>query len=320
MFSAARLRLSGWYLLILSLIVALLSAPLYYLLLLAQRSELKAIHSGLGHAIDLVFADDDLTLASQIVALGVATLLVAALGAYLLAGRTLQPIEEVMDRQRRFAAAASHELRTPLTILQGSLEVALLNRRTPEEYEQTIQEAVEELVHMSQLVRDLLVVARSESEADAILRVPLCLGEVAHAALARIEPVAQRKGQTLEVTLPDRLQVWGDALKLRQALLNLLENAVLYSADGGVIRVVGRQERGRAVLEVRDTGPGIAGEHLRHLFEPFYQVDRAQSGSGQVGLGLALVAWIVRAHGGQIEVASRVGAGTVFTLSLPSTA
>jgi two-component system sensor histidine kinase BaeS len=93
---------------------------------------------------------------------------------------------------------------------------------------------------------------------------------------------------------------------------------VTYTPEGGTIRVSARRERGRAVLAVRDTGPGIAAQHLPHLFEPFYRADAARGGSsGHSGLGLALAAWIAQAHGGHLAVESRVGAGTVFTLSLP---
>jgi signal transduction histidine kinase len=319
MFSTARLRLTGWHLLILTIIVGLLSLTLYYLLVWVQRNELKALPPDVHPTIALIFAKDEVTLAYQIIAIDGVVLLLAAVGAYVLAGRTLQPIQEVMERQRRFAAAASHELRTPLTVLQGSLEVALLSRRGPEEYEQIIRQAIEEAKHMSHMVKDLVALARHESEAGALSLAPIFLNEVAGAAVARVEPLAQRRGQTLEITLPNRLSVRGDALKLRQALVNLLENAITYTPEGGAIRLIGRRERGRAVLEVRDTGPGIAPDHLQHVFEPFYQVETARSDSGHVGLGLALAAWIVRAHHGHIDVASQVGMGTVFTLSLPST-
>jgi len=131
-------------------------------------------------------------------------------------------------------------------------------------------------------------------------------------------PFAERKGQTLEVALDAPLPVEGDRIKLRQALANLLDNAVAYTPEGGTIRVVGRHDHGRAVVEVRDTGPGIAAEHLPHLFEPFYRADFARGGGGaHVGLGLALASWIARSHGGQLGVESRVGVGSAFTLSLP---
>jgi signal transduction histidine kinase len=318
MFSTARLRLTGWYLLILTIIVGLLSIGLYYLLLWEQDSAVTTAQSGLRYAIDQVFANDETTLAYQILALDAVVLLPAAIGAYILAGRTLRPIQEAMERQRRFAAAASHELRTPLTVLQGNLEVALLNPRTPEEYEQIIREAVQETEHMGHMVKDLVVLARDETEAGSLTLSPIALNDVARAAIERVEPLVHRKGQTLEVSLPDRLSIRGDALKLRQALMNLLENAVTYTPEGGSIRLVGRRERGKAVLEVRDTGPGIAPWQVPRLFEPFYQVNTARSDSGHVGLGLALAAWIVRAHGGQIDVASQAGLGSVFRLSLPS--
>jgi two-component system sensor histidine kinase BaeS len=114
------------------------------------------------------------------------------------------------------------------------------------------------------------------------------------------------------------LPIAGDRLKLRQALTNLLDNAVTYTPEGGTIRLTARQDHGRAVIAVRDSGPGIAAPHLPHLFEPFYRVDAARGGgSGHAGLGLALAAWLIRAHGGQLSVESRVGVGSVFTLSLP---
>jgi two-component system sensor histidine kinase BaeS len=99
--------------------------------------------------------------------------------------------------------------------------------------------------------------------------------------------------------------------------VNLLENAIRYTPEGGEIRLTGRREHGRAVLEVRDTGPGIDGDDLAHLFEPFYRADRARSSADHVGLGLSLASWIVHAHGGQIDAASQPGVGSVFTVSLP---
>jgi signal transduction histidine kinase len=105
--------------------------------------------------------------------------------------------------------------------------------------------------------------------------------------------------------------------RLRQVFVNLLENAIRYTPRGGEIRLVGRREHGQAVLEVRDTGPGIAAEDLARLFEPFYRADKARSNADHVGLGLSLASWIVHAHTGQIEAASQPGVGSVFTVCLP---
>ena len=130
MFSAARLRLTLWYLAVLGTIVVLLSVALYDVLLRLQQAEAQALGRVMRHGVVQLFARDERALAWQIGAIDLGMLILAALGAYVLAGRTLRPIQEAMERQERFAAAASHELRTPLTVLQGTLEVALLRRDT----------------------------------------------------------------------------------------------------------------------------------------------------------------------------------------------
>jgi signal transduction histidine kinase len=318
MFSAARLRLTLWYLVVLGTIVVLLSLVLYDVLLRLQQAEALALGRVMRHGVVQLFARDERALAWQIAAIDLGMLILAALGAYVLAGRTLRPIREAMERQERFAVAASHELRTPLTVLQGTLEVALLRDRTPAEYKEILSKAATEAARMGTLVGDLLALARVQSDREILARAPLDLHVVACEAAERVEPLAARKGQTLEVELDGPLPTCGDQLKLRQALTNLLDNAITYTPQGGAIRLSARAARGRAVIAVRDTGPGIEAQHLPHLFEPFYRVDAVRGdGSGHAGLGLALAAWIVQAHGGHLAVESRIGVGTVFTLTLP---
>jgi two-component system, OmpR family, sensor histidine kinase CiaH len=313
MFDTARLRLTFWYLAIIAALIGVLSYILYDAFVHLQQAELHAVPR-----LARFLARDEQTLALEILAIDLGMLVLVALGAYVLAGRTLCPIREVMERQQHFAFAASHELRTPLTVLQGSMEVALLNRRTPEEYEEILQQASGEVQRMGVLTSDLLTLARAESDANTLAGEPLDLAAVARDAAEGVRPLAERKSQTLAMELDVSLPIYGDRLKLRQAVANLLDNAVTYTPESGTIRVSGRCERHQAVLEVRDTGPGIAAEHLPHLFEPFYRVDRARAGgSGHAGMGLALAAWIVRAHGGHIAVESHVGVGSIFTLSLP---
>ncbi|MGH2346047.1 MAG: sensor histidine kinase [Chloroflexota bacterium] len=319
MFNTARLRLTLWYLAILGAIVGLLSLVIYRILRSLQDSELHAIGAAQRHGVAGLFARDERLLAIQLLALDCGVLILAALGAYVLAGRTLEPIEQAMDRQQRFASAASHELRTPLTVLRGNMEVALLNRRSPEEYEDILRGAADEATRMGVLVADLLAWARAQRDAEALALELLDLGAVAREAAEGIRPLAVGKQQTLEVRLDGSLLVQGDPLKLRQALSNLIDNAVAYTPAGGTVRLTGRRERRHVIVEVGDTGPGIAAEHLPRLFEPFYRVDTARSGdSAHTGLGLALADWIVRAHQGRLSVESRVGEGTVFTLTLPA--
>jgi signal transduction histidine kinase len=318
MFSAARLRLTLWYLAILSAVVALLSLVLYEILVRLQNTELQAVNRTSRSGIAQLFARDEGQLALQILALDGGILILAALGAYVLAGRTLGPIAQAMDRQERFAAAASHELRTPLTVLQGRLEVTLLKTRTPAEYEQAIRQTAEEAQRMGVLVQDLLTLARVRHDADALNLELLDLRDIVGEVLKAVQPLADEKSFLLAARMECPLMLQGDALKLRQVVSTLLDNAITYTPRGGSVQVHGAAQRDRVTLTVRDSGPGIAPEHLPHIFEPFYRVDRARSGSGShAGLGLALAAWVVQAHRGQIIVDSRPGKGSAFSISLP---
>ena len=317
MFSAARLHLTLWYLAVVAAIMVLLSLALYDVLG-HEQAEAQVLGRVAYHGVAGLFADDGRVLAIQLGAIDLGVLALAAVGGYVLAGRSLRPIQEAMARQERFAVSASHELRTPLTVLRGSLEVALLRERTPAEYQAILRTAAAEAGHMGTLIGNLLALARAKSDRAVLALEPLDMREVAREAADGVRPLAERKGQTLEVALEGVLPTEGDRVKLRQALTNLLDNAVTYTPEGGTIRLTVRHKRGRAVIAVCDTGPGIAAQHLPHLFEPFYRADAASGGSnGHVGLGLALADWIVRAHGGRLSVESRVGVGTVFTLSLP---
>ncbi len=318
MFDTARLRLTVWYLAILAGIVGVLSLALYHVLVRFPTPEIPAGRLTVSKLVAILAGIPNEVLAWQIVAVDLGVLILAALGAYVLAGRTLQPLEAAMARQQRFAAAASHELRTPLTVLQGSMEVALLRRRTPEEYEQVLRDAVADVHQMAELVADLLALVRAERATDALNLVVYDLTDLAREAVEDVRPLATGKGQSLQLALDGPLPVRADAVKLRQVIANLLDNAVTYTPDGGAVRLLAHRDGAQAALEVHDTGPGIAPRHLPHLFDPFYRADASRDRAGDhVGLGLAMAAWIVQAHGGRLSVESHVGAGSVFRLMLP---
>jgi two-component system, OmpR family, sensor kinase len=203
-------------------------------------------------------------------------------------------------------------------VLQGTLEVALLRDRSPGEYKAILNQAATEAGQMGNLIGNLLALARIQSDQETLTLESLDLRAVVWDAVEGIRPLAERKGQLLDVAAGGELLVRGDRLKLRQLIANLLDNAVTYTPEGGAIRIVVHAERGHAAVEVRDTGPGIPAQHLPHLFEPFYRVDTARGdGAEHVGLGLALAQWIARAHGGHIQVESQPGVGSAFTLVLP---
>ena len=256
----------------------------------------------------------------RIVAGELGALLLGAPAAYALAGYALRPAKEALAREERVAVAASHELRTPMTVLLGTLEAALLRRRTVEQYEDALRRATAEAVHVSDLLDEILTLAHVESGVDTPFTVPVDLRALTHAATAEARPLAEGKGQTLDATLDGPLPVRGNARLLRRALDSLLDNALTYTPAGGAIRLTARRAGGRAALTLRDTGPGIAPEHLPYLFEPFYRVDPTRTsvgGARHAGLGLSRAARIARAHDGRLTVESHVGQGSAFTLSLP---
>jgi signal transduction histidine kinase len=313
-----RLRLTLGYLAVLAAVVGLVSLVCYASLLHAHATAVPLARSAPHAAWARLVAAAPAMGVPWLVAGDLGVLLLGALGAYVLAGRTLRPIVEAQARQERFAIAASHELRTPLTVLLGTLEAALLRRRTPEEYEDVLRRAQGAAEHLTILLNDILALAHAECGPETRAADPLDLRAIARAAAADIRAVADGKRQTVALALEGPLPTRGDPRALQQAVTSLLDNAVTYTPVGGTIRLVGRRRRGRALLVVHDTGPGIAPEHLPHLFEPLYRVDPARgNGGGHVGLGLARAAHIAQAHGGRLTIESQVGVGTVATLSLP---
>lgn len=230
-------------------------------------------------------------------------------------GRLFGPLEEAYRRESAFAADVAHELRTPLTRIQGEVEVALGSPRTPEAYREVLASVQEEVRRLSGLVGHLLALARAEAGQEPLAFAPVDLALLFAELEEAYRPLAEEKGLGFEVSVPPGLRIRGDRLRLRQALANLLDNAMRLTASGHVALSARRDSEG-AVLEVRDTGPGIPVEHQARLFERFYRVPGSPPGEG-TGLGLALVAWVARAHGGRVLVESRPGAGSAFSLRVP---
>lgn len=227
----------------------------------------------------------------------------------------LDRLQESFETQRRFTADASHELRTPVTAIVGHAQYLL--RRTHPSVEQVDSLGViqREAERMAKLVHDLLELARADAGFQ-VEREPMNLLEVLEAVRDDLGPLAAPARITVDCAQP-LLEVEGDPARLKQVVLNLVQNAL----DAGARHVRLHLERdGRDVrLEVLDDGPGIPAEALPHLFERFYRVDGARSTRGNgSGLGLAIVRWIVQQHGGTVDVRSRVGEGTVFTVVLPA--
>ncbi len=255
------------------------------------------------------------TLLAVLIGGGIAAFIAAVAGGWLYAQRALVPIRDSLRRQREFTADASHELRTPLTVIKATVEHL---ERHPERTLGAETEALEdvrvEVDHLTALVGDLLLLARTDSGIEQLSPEPLDLTELATEAVEILRPVAAERGVQLFVNgRPAPLT--GDRTRLRQLVTILTDNAIRHGPAGGIVRVtVEPRERGGASLTVDDQGPGIRPEDRARVFDRFWRAPG--SAEGGTGLGLAIAAWVVERHGGTIEVQDAPGGGTRFEARL----
>ncbi|MGH2388790.1 MAG: sensor histidine kinase [Chloroflexota bacterium] len=219
-----------------------------------------------------------------------------------------------MTHQRDFVADAAHELRAPLAILRTAAEV-WLEPSSEDDQQEAVEQVLSRGAHLARLVDDLSLLARADSGAVAIAHERVDLSELARETVNGVELVAEELGIALEVRT-DPAWVRGDAGRLRQLLLILLDNALKHASGTKAVEITVRRQNSQVVTTVRDWGPGIDPEDLPRLFDRFYRTDRARGGEGS-GLGLAIARWIAQAHGGQIRVGNAPGGGAVFTVTIP---
>jgi heavy metal sensor kinase len=230
---------------------------------------------------------------------------------------TLARLERSFAELRRFTADASHELRTPLTAIRSVGEVGLRGHRDEAAYREIIGSMLEEADRLAQLVDSLLVLCRADVGAVVLRRERVDLGRLAQEVAAQLEVLAEEKRQVLSVEVLTAISAEADRVVLRQALINLLDNAIKHSPDGAHVRVVVRERAGTPAVEVIDRGPGIAAQHREAIFERFYRIDQARSReAGGAGLGLCIARWAVEAQGGHIELESDEGKGSTFRILL----
>jgi two-component system, OmpR family, sensor kinase len=299
------------------------------------------------------------TLAGSVASVGVVAVLLAAAGGWWLAARALRPIDRISDtaramiggdfaarvpvdrvatelaelaaalneafdrlhasleRQRRFTADASHELRTPLTTLSAELQWAQMKPRTADEYRRSIATSLKSAARMQAIIERLLSLARAGAvRQDPDSDVPL--DDVTREVIRDLEPIAARRQVTIEATL-DHATIRGSRDRLREAIANVVSNAIQYNIEGGRVTIAERRSGDRVTLSVTDTGIGIAADDLPRVFDPFFRADPARSrDAGGAGLGLALTDAIVRQLGGRTSCRSELGRGTTVEIDLPA--
>jgi heavy metal sensor kinase len=231
---------------------------------------------------------------------------------------TLHRLESSFAELKRFTADASHELRTPLTALRAVGEVALRQPENSAALRDTIGSMLEEAQRLNDLIESLLTLARMESGKVAVSLEPVNLTALVAEVRDSLQVLATEKKQTIGLLRDDSITETADRVLLRQALVNIIHNAIRYSPPQTwiAIRVARRDKQG--VIEITDQGPGIAAEHHQKIFERFYRVDKSRSRiEGGHGLGLAIARWSVERQSGRIEVESEVGKGSLFRIVLP---
>ena len=235
--------------------------------------------------------------------------------------QTFDRLRDAFERQRRFIADAAHELRTPVSILLAETQRILKRERSAEEYRESIQTCQDTASRMRRLAEALLLLARLENGSSAPRRAPCDLAELAADTARHLGPLAAERHVKLHLDLR-AAPVSGDADALGILAANLVANAIQHHrAEGGQVWIGTTDEAGRAVLTVRDDGPGIPEEHLPHIFDRFHRADAARTGgSGHTGLGLAIAKTIADNHQGLLAATTRPGGGACFTLSLPAAA
>ncbi|HEV7663867.1 MAG TPA: heavy metal sensor histidine kinase [Chloroflexota bacterium] len=232
--------------------------------------------------------------------------------------RMLDRLDGAFRRQQQFTADASHELRTPLTMLSSQIDVALERKRSLSEYEELLRSLREDAQRMTQLVSELLTLARADAGQQLLSQEELDLGDLVRSVVEAMQPLAVQRGVDLTEHIEPHITISGDQTRLTQLVINLVDNALRYTLVGGQVRVEVTPNDAWAEVRVKDTGVGIAAEHLAHLFERFYRADPSRARSdGGTGLGLAIAKWTAQAHGGEISVASELGQGSTFTVRLP---
>ena len=258
-----------------------------------------------------------------VIIVAILALIIAAIAGHIMAGKAMIPIKKAYDKQRQFTADASHELRTPLSVIMSSVEVMQQEEAIKKSpfILQIMNDMKDEIKKMSNLVGNLLTLARSEQQINQLNKKSFCVNEAVEQMVRKVSPLALEKSIRIEFFNKIQYELYADLEGIQQLLLILLDNAIKYTMQNGTINILLMKEENnkKLILKITDTGIGIDDKDKALIFDRFYRVDKARSReAGGTGLGLAIAKWIVAMHEGDIRVESKVGEGTTFIVVLPT--
>jgi signal transduction histidine kinase len=339
MFRSARIKLMCWYLLVIVIICVLFSAAIYR----GVDAELTNRFNNIERQINLLpriivrtqlrlkdwisirnILLNDLQAAKRrlltnlIFANGIIIVL-SAIGGYFLAGKTLRPIEQMVNEQNRFIADASHELRTPLASLKTSTEVALRNKKIKlREVRKVLESNLEDAESLQLLSDRLLSLAQYQKGSSELIFEKVKIRDIVKSAHKKIAPIAKKRKIKIKMDI-QKCTLKADRMGLQEMITTIMDNSVKYTPGGGEVRVSSRTEGRKIVIKISDTGVGIDKKDIPHIFDRFYRVDQSRSKTEipGFGLGLSIAKRMAELHNGSIEVASIKGKGSVFTIRLP---
>ncbi|MFZ6035291.1 MAG: sensor histidine kinase [Patescibacteria group bacterium] len=331
MFTSARLKLTAWYLLIIMSVSFFFSMVIYRGLVAEveriSRFERFQVQSGPFEykVFRPAFLDPDFVdevkkriVVSLVVINGVILFVSGGLG-YFLAGKTLEPIAEMVEEQNRFISDASHELRTPLTSLRTAIEVGMRDKAMDlDAAKKLINENLAEINKLQSLSEGLLQLAQYRSNQNSLEMEKISIKKVADETVRKMEPIARDKNVSVVNSVKD-FKVFGNQYSLNDLLVILVDNAIKYSKPKGKVEITAKKNKKTVTLSVADNGIGIDEKDLPHVFDRFYRAETARSrkGAGGYGLGLSIARKIVDAHKGTIALESKPGKGTTVKISLP---
>lgn len=335
MFHKARLKLTGWYLLIIMAISFSFSAIIYQI----SSVEIIRFADSQRHRIEKNFSssypnspppqisiDDDLIAESQknllinlIIINGVILVLSGTLS-YFLAGLTLSPIQKMTEDQKQFISDASHELRTPITALKAMLEVSLRDKNLNLiESKKVLNDAIFSTNQLKTLSDSLLELNHLNNNGSALNLTPVLIKDLMSESVKKIQPKAIKKKINIKF-IPITGKVKVDPQKIEELFLILLDNAIKYSPKESQIKFIASQNKRNVIFRIIDQGIGISEKDLPHVFDRFYRADnaRTKNGSSGYGLGLSIARKITESHCGKLEVESKLNNGTTFIIYLPN--
>lgn len=229
-------------------------------------------------------------------------------------------LEASFEQVGQFSMDASHELRTPLTIMRGEIELALRGNRTTASYKKTLASLLDEVMRMTSIIEGLILLAKADSGVGKLEKKPTRLDILVNEIKEDAEVLAEQRKIDISISKLDEATIMGDEIRLRQLMLNLVDNAIKYTPEGGKVVLSLEKRNGNASFMVEDTGIGIPEKDLSKIFNRFYRVDKSRSrlpDRSGLGLGLSISKWVAEAHGGKLLVESKVGTGSKFTVVLP---